>query len=134
MSEHPVLDLIKQADLAIGAEDFEALMAFYADDAVLVVQPGQIAKGKPQIRKAFEAIAKHFQNALTVTQGEAQVIEGADTALVIMETHLHIGDAPEPITRRATYVFRKDGADGWLCTVDNSYGTDLLGANEPTKT
>lgn len=128
MSDHDVLNLIKQADKAISAEDFEALMEFYADDAVLVVQPGQIARGKAQIRKAFEAIAKHFKNALTVSQGEAQVIEGGDTALVIMETHLHIGDEAEPVTRRATYVFRKDQARGWLCTVDNSYGTELLNA------
>ncbi|MEI4139917.1 DUF4440 domain-containing protein, partial [Klebsiella pneumoniae] len=28
-------------------------------------------------------------------------------------------------TRRATYVFQKQG-ERWLCTVDNSYGTDLL--------
>ena len=128
MSEHPVLELIKQADRAISDEDFDALMAFYADDAVLVVQPGQNAKGRPQIREAFEAIAKHFKNALTVTQGEAQVIEGADTALVIMETHLHIGEVAEPMIRRATYVFKRDQTHGWLCTVDNSYGTDLLGA------
>lgn len=126
MSEHPVLTLIKQADKAISTEDFDALMDFYADDAVLVVQPGRVAKGKPQIREAFVAIAKHFKNTLTVSQGAAHVIEGADTALVIMETHLHIADTATPVTRRATYVFQRDQAHGWLCTVDNSYGTDLL--------
>jgi len=126
MSEHVVLTLIKQADKAISAEDFDTLMDFYADDAVLVVQPGQIAKGKPQIREAFVAIAKHFKNTLTVTQGAAHVIEGAETALVIMETHLHIAETATPVTRRATYVFKRDQAHGWLCTVDNSYGTDLL--------
>ncbi len=128
MSEHPVLKLIKRADRAISAEDFDALMTFYADDAALVVRPGQIARGRPQIREAFEAIAQHFKNALTVTQGKAQVIEGADSALVIMETHLHIGQAAAPTTRRATYVFQRDQTHGWLCTVDNSYGTDLLSA------
>lgn len=46
MSDHVVLELIKQADKAITNEDFDTLMAFYADDAVLVVQPGQIARGK----------------------------------------------------------------------------------------
>jgi uncharacterized protein (TIGR02246 family) len=128
MSEHAILTLIKQADKAISAEEFDALMGFYADDAVLVVQPGQIAKGKPQIRQAFIAIAKHFKNTLTVTQGAAHVIEGADTALVIMETHLHIAETTAPMTRRATYVFQRDQTQGWLCTVDNSYGTDLLDA------
>lgn len=126
MSEHPVLELIRQADRAISAEDFDALMTFYAEDAILVVQKGQFAQGIPQIRKAFEAIAQHFGNALTVTQGEAQVIEGADTALVIMGTHLHLKGTAGPITRRATYVFKKYPTRGWLCTVDNSYGTDLL--------
>lgn len=29
------------------------------------------------------------------------------------------------VTRRATYVFRHQEGR-WLCTVDNSYGTDLL--------
>ncbi|UWR21760.1 nuclear transport factor 2 family protein [Sulfitobacter sp. S190] len=126
MPQHAVLTLIKQADKAISAEDFDTLMEFYADDAVLVVQPGQIAKGKPQIRTAFEAISRHFGKTLTVTQGHAHVIEGAGTALVVMETLLHIGQAPEPVVRRATYVFAMDPTRGWLCTVDNSYGTDLL--------
>ncbi|WP_425037863.1 YybH family protein [Primorskyibacter sp. S187A] len=128
MSEHTVLKLIKQADQAITNEDFDRLMSFYAEDAVLVVQPGQIARGKAQIRRAFNAIARHFQHRLTVHQGRAHVFEGAGTALVIMETQLFIGDAKTPVTRRATYVFREDPADGWLCTIDNSYGTDLLDA------
>jgi ketosteroid isomerase-like protein len=28
--------------------------------------------------------------------------------------------------RRATYVFRRGADDGWLCAIDNSYGTALL--------
>lgn len=126
MTDHPVLALIKQADQAITEENFDALMDFYAEDAVLVVQPGQTATGKVQIKQAFKAIANHFQNALTVSQGRAQVIEGAGTALVIMETRLFVGEATTPIRRRATYVFQEDPSAGWLCTIDNSYGTDLL--------
>ena len=30
--------------------------------------------------------------------------------------------------RRATFVFRKDADGRWLCVIDNSYGTDLIGA------
>ena len=126
MPDHEVLSLIRLADTAISDQDFEALMRFYAEDAVLVVQPGQIARGKPQIRRAFEAILRHFDHALRVEQGAAEVIEGGDTALVIMETLLFVGDAEAPITRRATYVFKRDGAGHWLCTVDNSYGTEIL--------
>ncbi|GJL33693.1 hypothetical protein TUM17576_05130 [Enterobacter hormaechei] len=34
--------------------------------------------------------------------------------------------------RRATYVFRHSAELGWLCTVDNSYGTDLLDSELPS--
>ena len=57
-------------------------------------------------------------------------IEGAGNALVIMETRLRFpGDDGIPVetTRRATYVFRQEDNGRWLCTIDNSYGTELLG-------
>ncbi|MDM9623647.1 SgcJ/EcaC family oxidoreductase [Rhizobium sp. S96] len=129
MSSHPLKALIEAADRAIGAEDFDALMEFYAEDATLVVKPGLIASGKEQIRRAFVAIADYFDHSIVVTQGDMQVIEGADTALVIMETVLQTsgkGGSPSSVTRRATYVFRRDADGKWLCVIDNSYGTDLL--------
>ena len=128
MLDHDLRRLIEAADRAITAEDFDGLMAFYDDSATLVVKPGLVASGKDQIRKAFVAIAAHFKNRLKVRQGRMQVIEGGDTALVIMETILETGDAADEIMRRATYVFRKSPAGQWLCVVDNSYGTALLDA------
>lgn len=127
---HAVKQLIEAADRAITAEDFDALMDFYADDATLVIKPGLQAKGKEQIRRAFIAIADHFNHSLIVTQGEVEIIEGADVALVIMETHLKAIDkdgSAIKTSRRATYVFCRYPDDKWLCVVDNSYGTDLLG-------
>lgn len=128
MSDHELKLLIQAADKAITAEDFDSLMAFYAEDATLVVKPGMNATGKEQIRKAFVAIAAHFKNQLKVRQGRMSVIEGADTALVIMETLLDTEGQTEPIVRRATYVFRKSDGGRWLCSVDNSYGTSILDA------
>ena len=126
MSEHELKRLIEAADRAITAEDFDALMEFYAEDAALVVKPGMVATGKPAIRKAFVAIAAHFKNSLKVRQGRMEVIEGGDTALVLMESLLDVESQPEPIVRRATYVFRKSEDGRWLCVIDNSYGTSLL--------
>ncbi len=129
MSSHPLKALIEAADRAIGAEDFDALMEFYAEDATLVVKPGLTASGKEQIRRAFVAIAEYFDHSLVVTQGEMHVVEGADTALVIMDTRLQTSgkdNLPSSMTRRATYVFRRDADGKWLCVIDNSYGTDLL--------
>ena len=46
-----------------------------------------------------------------------------------METRLRYpgGEGWIDETRRATYVFRKEPGGQWRCTVDNSYGTTLLG-------
>jgi uncharacterized protein (TIGR02246 family) len=128
---HPLQTLIEAADRAITAEDFDAVTEFYADDATLVVKPGLNVIGKPAIRRAFAAIADHFNHSLKVGQGDIVVLEGADTALVLMESTLEAADkagADVSTVRRSTFVFRK-GEDGrWLCAIDNSYGTDLIGA------
>lgn len=119
---------IQAADRAITAQDYDALMAFYAEDASLVVKPGLIVSGKDDIRRAFMAIAAHFNHSIVVTQGEMRVIPAGDVVLVVMETVLQATDACGAeigMTRRATYVFRRiDGQ--WRCAVDNSYGTALL--------
>ena len=60
--EHELLDLIKQADLAIKQEKFDELMDFYTEDAILVVKPGMIARGKSEIKQAFIKIAAYFNN------------------------------------------------------------------------
>lgn len=39
MSPHPLRTLIETCDAAISRRDFDALMAFYAEDAALVVKP-----------------------------------------------------------------------------------------------
>jgi len=121
-------ETIAAADRAITAEDFDGLMRFYAEDATLVVKPGLTVTGKDSIRRAFVAIADHFNHSIIVTQGDMQVIPAGDVALVIMETQLQATDksgAKTQITRRATYVFREISQE-WLCVVDNSYGTALL--------
>ena len=128
MPTSPLKAVIEACDRAISQEDYVTLMEYYADDATLVVKPGMVVSGKENIRKAFIAIADYFQHRLVVTQGRMEIIEGGDNALVIMETRLDIPLAEggsTQVTRRATYVFQKLGGR-WLCTVDNSYGTDLL--------
>lgn len=129
MSSHPLRQIIEACDRAITARDFDQLMTWYAPDAALVIKPGMIARGHDEIRRAFIAISDHFQGQLRVEQGTMQVIEGAGDALVLMETVLHYPDGAGEtltVTRRATYVFRQEPDGRWLCTVDNSYGTDLL--------
>lgn len=129
MQNQQIKRVIEACDKAISAEDFQSLMKFYAEDAALVVRPDLVVRGKENILKAFIAIAEHFQHKLIVTQGEMKIIEGAGNALVIMDTLLDIPSADgtvSQIKRKATYVFRQESTGEWLCTIDNSYGTDLL--------
>ena len=129
MTPHPLRQIIESCDRAITTKNYDELMKHYAEDAALVVKPGMVVKGKDNIRSAFVAISDYFQNQLIVKQGEMQVIEGGDNALVIMETVLRFPDGQGGITemsRRATYVFRLESDGRWLCTIDNSYGTSLL--------
>ncbi|HIX81872.1 nuclear transport factor 2 family protein [uncultured Thomasclavelia sp.] len=126
-----IKELIKQADLAIKNEDFDHLMDFYSDDAILVVRPGKIARGKKEIKEAFIKIAKYFDNSIVPTQGKMEFLEAGDTVLVISQTLLDANNAQESeysMERRATYVYRLiDGK--WLCVIDNSYGTTILDEN-----
>lgn len=126
--EHELREFIKNCDNAIKQEDFDTLMNYYTDDAILVVKPGMIARGKEEIKKAFIAIAKYFNNSLVLTQGKMIILEAGDSALVISQTLLDSDkkESEYSMDRRATYVFKKNSQGEWLCAIDNSYGTDLI--------
>ena len=117
-----IKSLIEQADKAIRNEEFDKLMDFYTEDAVLVIMPGKIAQGKQEIKEAFIKIAAYFKNSLVPTQGKMTMIEAGDTVLVLSQTLLESDNQAESeyaMERRATYVYRK--VDGeWLCAIDNS--------------
>ncbi|SJN52939.1 hypothetical protein VR7878_00107 [Vibrio ruber DSM 16370] len=123
---HPVIEQIKKADQAIVTEDFDSLMNIYTEDAVLVIEPGKNAVGKAAIRKAFEAIAVYFKNGLQVKQQGLEVLESGNTALVLANTVISAPTYSE-VTRKATYVFTKNAQGIWLCSIDNSYGHEIIG-------
>ena len=125
MPRHPVELQIEKADRAIVREDFDTLMAIYAEDAVLVLKPGTNVVGKAAIRKAMEGIAAHFAHSLDVKQAAMTVLASGDTALVLARTVVSASNLPA-IERSATYVFRRDARGDWLCAIDNSYGHEVL--------
>ncbi|MDO8227448.1 YybH family protein [Bacillus cabrialesii] len=127
--EQQIKDIISACDVAIKNEDFDTLMNYYTEDAILVVKPGMIARGKEEIKKAFIAIANYFDHDIVPTQGEMAILKAGDTALVLSQTLLDSDktDSEYAMERRATYVFKKNAQDEWLCAIDNSYGTDLIG-------
>ncbi len=124
---HTIEKIIEDCDRAIVAEDFDTLMENYTENAILVIQPGTNATGKAEIRRAFERIAVYFKHGLKVEQVGVKVLESADTALVLAKT---IVSAPNQTKeeRKATYVFNKIGGR-WLCSIDNSYGHQVIEQN-----
>lgn len=129
MQEHELKQIIKNADTAINQENFDDLMNFYSEDAILVVKPGMLAKGKQEIRRAFEAIANYFNHSLIVNQEKMEMLETGDTALVIAKAILSANqktDSEFSMERTATYVFKKEDDRIWRCIIDNSYGAELL--------
>lgn len=128
MKQHEIIKQIEKADKAIVEEDFDTLLDIYTDNAILVIEPGRNAVGKDAIRKAFEAIAVYFKNGLQVAQKGMEVLESGNTALVLANTVISAPNMPE-ITRKATYVFNKDDNGVWLCSIDNSYGHEIIGVD-----
>ncbi|MBW9314341.1 nuclear transport factor 2 family protein [Bacillus subtilis] len=126
--EQQLKDIISACDLAIQNEDFDTLMNYYSEDAILVVKPGMIARGKEEIKKAFITIANYFNHHIVPTQGKMILLEAGDTVLVLSQTLLDSDkkDSEYAMERRATYVFKKNAQGEWLCVIDNSYGTDLI--------
>jgi len=131
MKQHAVELQIEKSDQAIVAEDFDTLMQIYTDDAILVVTPGTNAIRKPAIRKAFETIAVHFKNGLKVTQNGIEILESGDTVLVLANTVLSAPNLSR-IERKAAYVFNRAPDGTWLCSIDNSYGHEIIGASRPS--
>ena len=126
MNKHPVILQIETADKAIIAEDFNALLDIYTDDAILVVAPGKNAVGKKEILKAFKDIAVYFKNGLKVEQSGMEVLVSGDVALVLANTVLSAPNLPIAV-RKATYVFNQSANGIWRCSIDNSYGHEVIG-------
>ncbi|WP_207264705.1 SgcJ/EcaC family oxidoreductase [Desulfovibrio sp. Huiquan2017] len=125
MKKHPVESQIEKADKAIVAKDFDTLKGIYTEDAILVVEPGRVVQGRDAISKAFEAISQYFKNGLQVKQNGMTILEAGDTVLVHANTIISAPNLPET-ERKAAYVFTKTPDGVWLCSIDNSYGNEIV--------
>lgn len=126
MSENSLKETVEKLDEAFNRRDIEAVLAFYEDDAVVVIEPGRIARGKNEIRAAFEFV---FTLNGTAKQVKMKTFETDDVALFLSKWTFS-ATLPDgtPFMRdaTATCVFRRNSAGKWLCAIDNSYGTAVL--------
>src|SRR5262245_6639675 len=122
------IDTINAFAQAINDADLERALATYESDAVLVVQPGQLARGSAQLR---EALAGFIALKPVLRFESQQLIDAEDVALYISRWSLSGTDpAGKPVVMGAesTDVLRRQRDGRWLIALDNPWGPQVLPA------
>lgn len=126
MNANTVEEAVEELDAAFNRRDLDAVLDFYEDDAVLMVEPGRNITGKEYMRGFFELF---FASESTAKQEIVRVIPNGDLALFLSRWTLTtaVPDGADELHQYvATSVFRK-GADGrWRLAIDNSFGPMIL--------
>jgi len=111
---------------AINHADLEGAMALYEKDAVLVAQPGQVARGSAEIKKALAG----FIAMKAKLQSEAQeIVEAGEIALYISRWRLDgIDPDGQPILMagESSDILHRQKDGRWLVTLDNPWGAQIL--------
>jgi uncharacterized protein (TIGR02246 family) len=120
------LETVEALVAAINRGDLEGALALYAAGAVLVVQPGQFARGSAQVKEALSA----FIALRPTLRPEAQhLIEAEDIALYMSRWSLR-GTDPEGrdvvMGGESADILRRQPDGRWLIVADNPWGTKLL--------
>ena len=122
------LETVNHLVRAINAGDLAAAVELYEPEALLVSQPGQLARGRSQVR---EALAGFVAMRATLTSEVQQVLEAGDLALYLARWSLRgANPAGEPVTLRgeSTDILRRQADGRWLIAIDDPWGTQLLGS------
>lgn len=93
---------------------------------MLVVEPGRLAKGKREIRAAFEQI---FSSKASAKQKKSVVIEADGIALFISQWTFSRNEPDGCVATGqfiATSVCRKQNDGSWRLLIDNSFGPSVL--------
>jgi uncharacterized protein (TIGR02246 family) len=125
MTPNP-LDTIKKIREAMNKGDVETALSCYQDQAVLIEQSGNIARGRDAIRTVLEG----FVSLKLSLRGEAhQLVQAEDIALYCSRWML-VGTSPEDkhveMTGISSDVLRRQNDGQWLIAVDNPLGTSIV--------
>lgn len=66
------LEVVGLLDQAFNSGDIEAILGFYEDGATVVLEPGRLARGKAELREAFEWMLANIKG--TAKQEKTRVI------------------------------------------------------------
>ena len=115
-------------DRAFNEGNIEAVLNFYENVAVVVTEPGKIARGKSELRPFFEQV---LASKMTARQIKTYVLEADGVALFLSRwTLVTPGSSDESQARRfvSTLVLRKQPTGEWKALIDNSLGPLVLGS------
>jgi uncharacterized protein (TIGR02246 family) len=111
---------------AINRGDLEAALALYEKDAVMVVQPGQLARAAAELKNALAG----FIALKPMLRMEAeQVIEAGDLALYQGRWSLRgtdPGGQPVAMSGESSDILRRQKDGRWLIALDNPWGAQIL--------
>lgn len=118
---------VEMVDQAFNRGDLEAVLDFYETAAVVVTEPGKLARGKEELRSFFERV---MRSGASAKQLKTHVIEANGVALFLSRWTLkgaNANPAEEVRTFVATTVLRKQLDGTWKALIDNSLGPLVLG-------
>ena len=120
------IDTVNELSSAINRGDVETALKLYEPDAVLMAQPGQLARGSTELRAALEQFTALKPTLRTQAQS---VVEVADIALYIGRWTLR-GTDPSgraiAMGGESSDILRKQPNGGWLIAIDNPWGAQVL--------
>jgi uncharacterized protein (TIGR02246 family) len=120
-------DTVKNLIGAINQGDIEAALSFYEPEAVIIAQPGNIARGRDAVRAALQGF---ISLKPSLKGGAHQVIEAGGVALYSSKWTL-VGTSPEgkqvEMSGTSSDVLRQQKDGRWLVAVDNPWGTSIVG-------
>ena len=127
MNVRTPLELVEQLDEAFNRGDIEAILDFYEEGAVIVVEPGNLARGKEELRRVFEWILTSIKG--TAHQERTHVIEAGEIALFTSKwrfTGRTLDGTDASRESYASVVMRRSAGGEWRIVIDNSWGPAVL--------
>ncbi|HEY7574458.1 MAG TPA: nuclear transport factor 2 family protein [Thermoanaerobaculia bacterium] len=111
---------------ALNRGDIEAALGFYEPTALLVVQPGELARGSRELRAA---LGRFVALRPTLRARAQRVVEAGDIALYMGRWTLQgtdPSDQPVSMGGESTDILRRQPDGRWLIALDNPWGGRIL--------
>jgi ketosteroid isomerase-like protein len=118
---------VELLDRAFNEGDLDTILGFYEAAAVVVTEPGKLARGSEELKSFFQQV---MRSGASAKQLKTHVIEADGLALFLSRWTLRLGNGnPDASSRTfvATTVFRKQSDGTWKILIDNSFGPLVLG-------